>query len=138
MTTATLPLPARALMAADASRLRAEYEKRYEAQFGLRIADVPVEFLTWSVHVSTAAAKPAPVRRAAARRASPAKTTRAVFDPMRGRVEKIPSYRRAELAPGARLQGPALVLEPQTTTLVPRGWRCSLTGAGHLLLESTK
>jgi N-methylhydantoinase A/oxoprolinase/acetone carboxylase beta subunit len=31
--------------------------------------------------------------------------------------------------------GPALVAEPQTTTLVPRGWRCSVTGAGHLLLE---
>ena len=40
------------LKAADVARLRADYEKRYEAQFGLRIADVPVEFLTWSVSVS--------------------------------------------------------------------------------------
>ena len=61
---------------------------------------------------------------------------RSVFDPVRGKLENIPSYRREELAPGARLAGPALVVEPQTTTLVPRGWRCSVTGAGHLILET--
>jgi N-methylhydantoinase A len=134
----SVPLPAGALKAADARKLRAEYERRYEAQFGLRIADVPVEFLTWSVNVSTAATKATPTRRATARKAPASRTTKAVFDPVRGKLEKIPSYRRGELAPGARLAGPALVMEPQTTTLVPRGWRCSLTGAGHLLLERTK
>lgn len=61
-----------------------------------------------------------------------------MFDPVRGKIEKIPSYRRGELAPGARLAGPALVVEPQTTTLVPRGWRCRVTGAGHLFLENIK
>jgi 5-oxoprolinase (ATP-hydrolysing) len=55
-----------------------------------------------------------------------------------GKLERIPSYRRAELRAGARLAGPALVVEPQTTTLVPRGWRCSVTPAGHLLLEATR
>ena len=53
----SVPLPARALTAADAAKLRADYETRYEAQFGLRIADVPVEFLTWSVNVSTVSLK---------------------------------------------------------------------------------
>ncbi len=61
-----------------------------------------------------------------------------MFDPVSGKLEKIPSYRRGELAPGARLAGPALVVEPQTTTLVPRGWRCRVTGAGHLFLEHLK
>jgi N-methylhydantoinase A/oxoprolinase/acetone carboxylase beta subunit len=37
-----------------------------------------------------------------------------------------------------QLAGPALVAEPQTTTLVPRGWRCSVAAAGHLILERTK
>jgi N-methylhydantoinase A/oxoprolinase/acetone carboxylase beta subunit len=61
-----------------------------------------------------------------------------VFDPVRGKLERIPTYRRGALAPGARLAGPALVVEPQTTTLVPRGWRCRVTGAGHLQLEHLK
>ena len=49
----SVPLGARRLAAADARKLRAQYESRYERQFGLRISDVPVEFLTWSVNVST-------------------------------------------------------------------------------------
>jgi 5-oxoprolinase (ATP-hydrolysing) len=47
----------------------------------------------------------------------------------------VPAYRREELGPGMRLKGPALVIEPQTTTLVPHGWRAAVTAAGHLLLE---
>jgi N-methylhydantoinase A len=133
----SVPLPARRLTAADAKKLRAEYEKRYEEQFGLRIADVPVEFLTWSVGVSTKQ-KEEKKRKETKNGKSKATSNNksSVFDPISGKLEKIPSYRRSELAPGARLAGPALVVEPQTTTLVPRGWRCRVTGAGHLLLEN--
>jgi N-methylhydantoinase A len=131
----SVPLAAGAVKAADAKKLRAEYEKRYEAQFGLRIGDVPVEFLTWSVNVSTAPVPASRSRAAKAKRVSAARQTRQVFDPVKGRVEKLPAYRRGELAAGATLAGPALVIEPQTTTLVPRGWRCRVAAGGHLLLE---
>lgn len=130
----SVPLPAGALKAADVTRLRADYEKRYEAQFGLRIADVPVEFLTWSVSVSTVPATAPRPARAAARKAAPSGKAQ-VFDPVAGRQERIATFRRHELGAGRRLSGPALVVEPQTTTLVPRGWRCSVMPAGHLLLE---
>ena len=56
----------------DAAKLRAEYESRYERQFGLRISDVPVEFLTWSVNVSTVA------RESKAKRALPKKKSNAI------------------------------------------------------------
>jgi N-methylhydantoinase A len=134
----SVPLPARRLTAADAKKLRAGYEQRYEAQFGLRIADVPVEFLTWSVGVSTKQKeKKNKKMKTGSSKATPNHTS-SVFDPLGGKLEKIPSYRRGELAPGARLAGPALVVEPQTTTLVPRGWRCRVTGAGDLFLEHIK
>lgn len=45
---------------------------------------------------------------------------------------------RKDLAPGMHLNGPALVVEPQTTTLVPRGWHCRVTPDGHLFLEDRK
>jgi N-methylhydantoinase A len=131
----SIALPPRALRAADVKALRSQYEARYEAQFGLRIADVPVEFLTWSVNVSTlnsTSVRPLPVKKAS--RATPS-GKQAVFDPESGKSRPWPVYRRAGLAPGASLAGPALVIEPQTTTLVPRGWRCRVAGAGHLLLE---
>jgi N-methylhydantoinase A len=131
----SVPLPQRALTAKDAARLRAAYEARYERQFGLRIADVPVEFLTWSVNVSTrpADAKPAKARARNARAAT--KARRVVFDPASGKARAIAAYWRRDLAPGMHFAGPALVIEPQTTTWVPRGWQCGVTPAGHLLLR---
>ena len=131
----SVPLPARSLTAADAKTLRADYEKRYETQFGLRIADVPVEFLTWSVHVSAASSVSFRSRSAKAARTSGSRERKTVFDPVSGKLEKVPAIRRGDLRAGSRLAGPALVVEPQTTTLVPRGWRCRVTAAGHLLLE---
>jgi N-methylhydantoinase A len=133
----SVPLPKGALRAGDAKKLRAEYEKRYEAQFGLRIADVPVEFLTWSVNVFTRQEERSSRKKINDDRKAKTTTTASVFDPVKGKLEKIPAYRRGELRPGARIAGPALVVEPQTTTLVPRGWRGGVTAAGHLLLEKT-
>jgi N-methylhydantoinase A len=135
----SVPLAPRALGAKDAARLRAEYEARYERQFGLRISDVPVEFLTWSVNVSTVSrdlkAKKG-LKKTKAKAVANGK--REVFDPKSGTRKPVPSYLRKDLAAGMRLTGPALVVEPQTTTLLPRGWRCSVTAAGHLLLEKQR
>ena len=134
----SVPLPAGKLRAADAKKLRADYEARYEQQFGLRIADVPVEFLAWSVNVSTVAAdRKNSNKKIKSSKAIP-RSKRTVFDPASGKLESIPSFQRRDLAPGMQLAGPALVAEPQTTTLVPRGWRCSVAAAGHLILERTK
>jgi N-methylhydantoinase A len=132
----SIALPPRALKATDAKALRAQYEARYEAQFGLRIADVPVEFLTWSVNVSTLGFTL--VRSPAVKKKTPKvkpNGKQTVFDPESGKTRSTPAYERERLAPGARLSGPALIVEAQTTTLVPRGWRCGVTAAGHLLLE---
>ena len=131
----SVPLPARALKRADARALRADYERRYERQFGLRIAGVPVEFLTWSVQVSTRALGSFRSRSVGEKDIPISRTARSVFDPITGKLQRVPLLARATLRPGARLAGPALVAEPQTTTLVPRGWRCRVGAAGHLLLE---
>jgi N-methylhydantoinase A len=131
----SVPLPAGKLNATHAKKLRAEYEARYEAQFGLRIADVPVEFLTWSVNVSTIAIDMKSLKSPGRKAKAIAREKRKVFDPSSGKLENLPSFLRQDLAPGMRLAGPALVAEPQTTTLVPRGWRCGVAAAGHLILE---
>ncbi|MEK6243471.1 MAG: hydantoinase/oxoprolinase family protein [Pseudomonadota bacterium] len=131
----SVPLPARPLTAADAALLRADYESRYEQQFGLRIADVPVEFLTWSVNVSTISEDVKTQNELNKAIKATSNGQRSVFDPASGNQETLPTFWRKDLAPGMQFAGPALAVEPQTTTLVPRGWRCSVTAAGHLLLE---
>jgi len=99
---------------------------------------VPVEFLTWSVNVSTFSVDGKNSNSKTRSSKAISKEKRVVFDPNSGRRESLPMYLRKDLAAGASLAGPALVAEPQTTTLVPRGWRCGVAAAGHLILERTK
>ena len=42
---------------------------------------------------------------------------------------------RRRLAEGMRVEGPALVVETQTTTVVPRGWGAVVLPGGHLLVR---
>ncbi|GIK29830.1 MAG: hydantoinase/oxoprolinase family protein [Chloroflexi bacterium] len=44
-------------------------------------------------------------------------------------------YERAELTPGSRFDGPALVAQLDATTYVPAGWRATVDGYGLLFLE---
>lgn len=43
-------------------------------------------------------------------------------------------YERTRLEPGARLQGPAIVEQADTTTLVEPGWSAEVDGSGSLIL----
>jgi len=65
----------------------------------------------------------------AADHALPATTTRA-DDPA-----PWPVHRRAELLPGARIAGPAVIVEDLSTTIIDPGWLCRVDGHGHLLLS---
>jgi len=47
----------------------------------------------------------------------------------------LPVYVRSKLLPGARLEGPALVVEPCATTVVEAGWSARVDGQGLLVLE---
>ena len=46
-------------------------------------------------------------------------------------------FHRAALQPGDRISGPALVIEPQTTTLVSSDFAAQVDGVGNLVLTHT-
>jgi N-methylhydantoinase A len=52
-----------------------------------------------------------------------------------GRQHEAPVYDRDLLLAGARIEGPALVVQMDATTAVPPGWRGSVSPTGDLLLE---
>ena len=47
---------------------------------------------------------------------------------------KTPVYDREALLPGDEIDGPAIIIDANTTTVVEPGWRAELTRRGHLLL----
>jgi N-methylhydantoinase A len=44
-------------------------------------------------------------------------------------------YRRDALAPGSRVEGPAVILQTDTTTVVPPGWRAEVVAGGNMVLN---
>ena len=44
---------------------------------------------------------------------------------------------RDALPPGATLSGPALIIENETTTVVPKGWSAHINAAEQIVLELT-
>jgi 5-oxoprolinase (ATP-hydrolysing) len=51
------------------------------------------------------------------------------------RWHQAPLYRREALAPGQRIDGPAIIAEANATTVVEPEWRASVTPLDHLILE---
>jgi len=52
-----------------------------------------------------------------------------------GKWQSVPVYERENLAPGARLPGPALIFERHSTTVVEPGWRARVDAVGAIILE---
>jgi N-methylhydantoinase A len=49
---------------------------------------------------------------------------------------ETPVYDRLRLEPGACLSGPALIVQPDCTTLMHPGQRATVDGFGNLIVES--
>ncbi|MBM3362949.1 MAG: hydantoinase/oxoprolinase family protein [Betaproteobacteria bacterium] len=133
----TIELPQPMMDRAGLSALRQDFERRYRAQYGLLIEGVPLEFLNWTVSVA-APAWTRPQAAAAMGRLTPGATEghASVFDPLSGRWIDHLVYAREQQTGGSYFEGPALVVEDQTTTLVPAGWQAQVDSRGHLHLRA--
>jgi N-methylhydantoinase A/oxoprolinase/acetone carboxylase beta subunit len=60
-----------------------------------------------------------------------------VFDLNAGNYGRCPEFARDALVPLEWHPGPVVISEPQTTTVVPKGWRVQLARDGHLVLENS-
>ena len=50
----------------------------------------------------------------------------------------LPFTQRSKLAPGHRVAGPAIIIEPHQTVVVEDGWQAELTAKNHLVLKRIK
>jgi N-methylhydantoinase A len=131
----TVDLPDRTLSAADVPELRRIFETEYAAQFARAIPAAAIEVLNWSVLVSTHARRPEMAPTVAPAPAPQPAGLRLIFD---GRAEKkveVPLYRREAMAPGARIAGPALIAEDETTTFISASFDAHIDGSGCIVME---
>lgn len=52
-----------------------------------------------------------------------------------GRYRQTPVFRREDLKPGARLLGPAILVESTSTTVLEPGWQGEISAQNHLILS---
>ncbi len=118
----------------DAQTLTQAFEREYSLLFGRIIPNLEVEAITFTLALGT---EPPVVNKLA----PPQKITtpksenqRNVFDPGTGASHVAQCYDRTALAVGSRLRGPALILEDETTTVVPPGFTAEINSGEHILL----
>ena len=131
----TVELPHRDFTSDDGAQFRTWFERQYETVFGRIIPRLEVEALSWTLTLATQ--RPLPVRRPepAALQAPAPTERRRVFDPGLECVIEANIYARPALRPGMRLDGPAVIVEAETATLVPPGYSARVSAAGHLIMR---
>ncbi|MGD9878970.1 MAG: hydantoinase/oxoprolinase family protein [Reyranella sp.] len=121
---------------AEAAReLHRRFEATYESVFGRAIPRLEVEALTWTLSIATDRPLPSPAASAKAVQAPAPSGRRDVLDPASGRHDSAALYERGALRPGMAVDGPALIVEDGTTTVVPLGFTARINGVGQIVLE---
>ena len=128
-------VPVRPLDAGDASLLQGLFDKAYARLYARVIPGLDVEVLSWTVTVSTIAAHITPLReRETGTRPVPPAAETSLFDPAEGRHLDVAVYLRSDMVAGTGIQGPGLIVEDQTTTVVPSGFAARVDSLGNILM----
>jgi N-methylhydantoinase A len=131
-----ISLPNRPLAASDLPDLRKRFEDRYRQIYGLHLPDMAVEIVTWSVTVSTVLEPPAKLAAAGRTGTAAPIGRRPVYEPARGELVEMPIYARADLKPGVGIDGPAVIVEDETTTIIPASFGATVNSRGDIVMEA--
>ena len=147
-----VPLPVRELAAGDGETLAEAFDAEYARLYGRTIPGQEREVLSWTLTVtarrpaSPSSSSPSslapPASSGGTGRAvggdpesAPPPSTRRLFDPALADYAAAAVHRREHLAPDDGLAGPVVIVEDQTTTVVPEGFRATVNPFGYLVLD---
>jgi len=101
-----------------AEMLISVFTKAYEEFFGRAIDDLTIEAVSWSVRVASVRDRAAALDLVGSTSAAEGFPTRPIFDPIASTVTPAAVVERNQLATGDTVAGPAVIVEPQTTTVL--------------------
>jgi N-methylhydantoinase A len=140
----SVPLPVEDYGAEHANVFRSLFETEYQQLYGRIIEGVEIEVLSWTLTIAAKQRSPekgsdsiSPAEAVSDRfsaAASCALSTQQLFDPATGRRVEATVYLRDALSSGATIDGPALIAEEQTTTVVPAAWSALMDARGGIVL----
>ncbi|MEM9320520.1 MAG: hydantoinase/oxoprolinase family protein, partial [Pseudomonadota bacterium] len=127
-------LPARDLQTGDLPGLIAAFEAEYSRQFSRPVPQMQIEILNWALMLSTQVNPGQQPPIAKATQTAAPQETRRIFCDVAGVWREAALYSRDRLSPGDTIAGPALIAEPQTTTLVSADFSARIDGVGNIWL----
>jgi N-methylhydantoinase A len=105
----------------------------------MTIPDVEIEAVTWRLSALAASTSVEPDASLHAASGSPTPVAHRPMTFVRGQKQiDTPVYRRADLGAGARFDGPAVVEERETTSVIRPGWSVEVASDGSLIAERGK
>ncbi len=126
-----------AVPAGDVAAMQAAFEDAHRRRFGF--IDDTKGLVVEAVEVETVGGGARFAEEAAGdEQAAPAEPHRTTRFFSQGRWHEAGVFLRQEMKAGARVPGPAVVIEPNQTVVVEDGWEAQLTGKDHLVLERVK
>ena len=130
------PLKGPVKLAAPA-KLQQGFEHAHKAQFGFidRKKSLVIEAVSVEAVGGGATFKEKARKTTRGKLPAPARRTRFFSE---GKWHRAIVYTRDQLAPGHKVDGPAIVIEPHQTVVVEHGWRAELTAKNHLVLRRVK
>ena len=132
-----VPMPDRPFDETDAGYVRNAFQQEYARFFGRAIdalGDLEIEIVTWSVKVHDERPAPPPQTLDENGALVYSSKRRAVFDPATGSPLDSAIFERAALARGARIEGPAVIVERETATVVTTSFDAVIQCDGSILL----
>lgn len=127
-------LPARALNPDDVALIRSRYDEAYTKFYDRPVPGSDVEIMSYAVVITTLPEEVEPLRPPGEMFASDGAATekRLVRDTTTGDESPWTIIDRTALVPGASIDGPAIIAEDETSTLVSPGWRATMNSLGYI------
>ena len=129
-----LPVPFERFDAETTEALWQRFHAAHETRFGFAIPGEIIEIVTYTVTAVAPTPKPDPVPIRAGSGTPEPKAQRQVW--FVDGAHEVPVYERADLRFGQAIEGPALIEEDASVTVLERGHRLRPDAAGHLLIDS--
>ena len=121
---------------ADIAAMTAEFEAKHRAQFGFVSPEKTIVVEALEV-ISAGGGAGIAEPDLPTEFDTPSDTVHTRFF-ARGAWHDAPVVKRENFRPGMGLQGPAIVIEPNQTVVVEKGWRAEVSAKNHLILTRTE
>ncbi|MEO0567122.1 MAG: hydantoinase/oxoprolinase family protein [Pseudomonadota bacterium] len=119
----------------DTKMLLAAFEDAYRTLFGRIIDGLAVEITNWALNVMTPVPPTALVAPPVRLYDAEATRQREIFDAAKRELLDAAEVPRAAMRPGASVEGPAVIVERETSTIITAAYRASMQCDGALLIE---